>query len=185
MLLLLDSGCFLITCPLLFYRLLVLGLNRYSTPDTGLTVFIISRWGKRDTQKLCFPTAIAEARKLAESLNGRCLELSQINGGIGCESVERRKPSGPCPCRNSILCTFSHSAEGVLVGLIGHPAHHVWHAHALLVRGIWSHRVPFWVWWITYIWEWVVHTDCTASERYKRWKLNDTAASSAYTEFKE
>lgn len=41
--------------------------------------------------------------------------------------------------------TFSHSTERVLVGFIGHPAHHVWHAHALLVWGVWSHGVPFWV----------------------------------------
>lgn len=99
-----------------------------------------------------------------------------MNRCLGCEAVARIKPSGPCSRRNSILCTFSHSTEGVLVGLVGHPAHHVWHAHALLVWGIWSHRVPFWVCRITHVWEWVMHTDCTAPERCKIWKLNYPAA---------
>lgn len=64
--------------------------------------------------------------------------------------------------------TFSHAAKGVLVGLVGHPAHHVRHAHALLVRGARGHGVPFWERGIARVGERVVHTDRTASEMRKR-----------------
>lgn len=54
-----------------------------------------------------------------------------------------RTPSGPTLRRGPLAFTFPHPPKGVLVGLVGHPAHHVWHAHALLVRGAWSHGVAF------------------------------------------
>lgn len=67
-----------------------------------------------------------------------------VNGSGGCTvsdaegTVEGRQREG------ASKPTFSHPAKGVLVGLVGHPAHHVGHAHALLVRGARSHGVAFW-----------------------------------------
>lgn len=55
----------------------------------------------------------------------------------------RGMPSGPTSHRGPLAFTFPHPSKGVLVGLVGHPAHHVWHAHALLVRGAGSHGVAF------------------------------------------
>lgn len=38
--------------------------------------------------------------------------------------------------REPLALTFPHPSKGVLVGLIGHPAHHVWHAHACWYVGV-------------------------------------------------
>lgn len=74
--------------------------------------------------------------------------------------------------QSSSVSTFSHSTKGVLVGFIGHPAHHIWHAHALLVRGARSHGVPFGERCIAGVGEWVVHTDCTASKEMRKRKAS-------------
>lgn len=63
--------------------------------------------------------------------------------GVPFPAFTWRRGPGDQPGRGPSALTFSHSPKGVLVGLIGHPAHHVGHAQALLVRGARGHGVPF------------------------------------------
>ena len=79
----------------------------------------------------------------AGNLVGCGVGLQYVSNGSVSQSQDGRMPSGPTLRRGPLAFTFPHPSKGVLVGLVGHPAHHVWHAHALLVRGAWSHGVAF------------------------------------------
>lgn len=97
----------------------------------------------QSSTSVVFSPHFSEMMQLAQCTDN-CVSRPGIAGGSDCPSFEGklRHSEAPWGTRGFPAFTFSHPTEGVLVGLVGDPAHHVWHAHALLVGGAWGHGVP-------------------------------------------